>query len=290
MKKYIEFKKQRELGDILTDTFGFIRNEFKPFLRTILQLSGPYLLLFLVALVFYIYTVGREFSMDLNNLFPFDNILSFSLAYIFYIIGAVLAYTFATSTALHYIKSYVKNSGQVHFDEVKNDVNRTFWPFLGLSLLKGLTLVFSILICCLPVFYTMVPMTIVLSIFVFKELKAMDAFSESFSLIKEEFWITLATVIVFAIIVGVIGSIFSIPTAIYTWMKMGVFSGEIDPANMKSLIDPIYVILNILSSFFQYALNLIMVIGAAFIYFNLNERKNFTGTFERIQSIGKTDD
>ena len=30
---YIEFKKQRELGDILTDTFAFLRSEFKRFLR-----------------------------------------------------------------------------------------------------------------------------------------------------------------------------------------------------------------------------------------------------------------
>lgn len=36
---YIEFKKQRELGEILSDSFVFIRNEFKPFLGTILKKS-----------------------------------------------------------------------------------------------------------------------------------------------------------------------------------------------------------------------------------------------------------
>ena len=46
MKKLFEFKKQRELGDVLTDAFGFIRAEFKPFITTVAQISGLYLLLF----------------------------------------------------------------------------------------------------------------------------------------------------------------------------------------------------------------------------------------------------
>ena len=38
---YIEFKKQRELGDILTDTFAFLRSEFKPFFTTFFKIVGP---------------------------------------------------------------------------------------------------------------------------------------------------------------------------------------------------------------------------------------------------------
>ena len=33
-------------------------------------------------------------------------------------------------------------------------------------------------------------------------------------------------------------------------------------------------------------LNIISIIAGVFIYFNLNEKKNFTGTYERIQSLG----
>ena len=47
---YIEFKKQRELGEILSDSFVFIRNEFKPFLGTILKIVGPYILVIFLSI------------------------------------------------------------------------------------------------------------------------------------------------------------------------------------------------------------------------------------------------
>lgn len=290
MKTYIQFKKQRELGEILTDTFGFIRNEFKPLIKTIFQVAGPYLVVFLLALVFYVYTVGDSFSLDVNALFPYKNISILILAYVVYIIGILLAYTFTTATILYYIKAYIENDGVIDVNVVKQEVNSRFLGFLGLSFLKGITYIVAIAICCLPIFYVLVPMAIVLPIYVFKSTDATTAYSESFPFIKEEFWITLATIIVLGIIVAIISSIFSIPTVIYTWVKMGVFSGEIDPTSIQSFADPIYIIINVLSSFFQFALNMVMVVGMAFIYFNINERKYFTGTLEKIQSIGNSED
>ncbi|MFD2824323.1 hypothetical protein ACFS5M_11635 [Lacinutrix iliipiscaria] len=290
MKKLIEFKKQRELGEVLTDTFGFIRQEFKPFFKTVLQICGPYLLLFLIALAFYIYSSGDVFNFQLGNELRQDNLpLMFGSLFAFMIFG-VIAYTVADSTVLHYIKLYVQNEGSINIDEVKQNVKDTFWGFLGLSILKLITLFVAVLICCLPVFYVMVPMYVVFCIYVFENKDATTAYSYSFSLIKSEFWITFATIIVIGIIAMIASYALDIPASIYSILKMGVFSGEIDPANMKDFIDPVYILLNVLSYLFKFLLNLILTVSAALIYFNLNERQNFTGTFERIQSLGKTED
>ncbi|WP_299226177.1 hypothetical protein [uncultured Psychroserpens sp.] len=288
MKTYIELKKQREFGEILADTFAFIRNEFRPFLGAIAKIAGPYIALFIIGLIFYIYIIGDQFNFDfINSTEIYSDPLKMILAYIVYIVTATLAYVFTTSTALHYIKSYVDHKGNPNIDEVKQNVNNTFWGFLGLSILKGLTVGFAAVLCCIPVFYVIVPMSVVFPIMVYKNMNATDAYSYSYSLIKDEFWITLATVIVLIIIMYVLSMVFAIPTVIYTWAKMGVFGNEIDPGNLDTLVDPVYIALNVLSSFIQYALNLIVVIGSAFIYFNLNERKNFSGTLERIESLGK---
>lgn len=286
MKPYIEFKKQRELGDILSDTFAFIRNEFKPFFKVLISVAGPYIVLFLVAMVFYMYIVGSSFTIDLSKAFPYKNPAVFFLAMALYLIAAILAYVFTTSTTLHYIKSYIDNRGEVNINEVKTQVNDTFWPFLGVSFLKGLTVIMAVMICCLPVFYVIVPMTIVLPLMVFKNMGGNAAFGDSFPFIKEQFWPSLGAIIVLYIIVTIIGSIFAVPSSIYTWIKMGVFSGEVDPGNLNTLIDPIYIFLNVLSSVFQYLLNILIVIGSAIIYFNINERKHFTGTLEKINAIG----
>ena len=133
-------------------------------------------------------------------------------------------------------------------------------------------------------------MVVVLPILVFEEIGASDAYAKSFPLIKDEFWITLATIIVFLVIYWVVSLVFSIPAAIYTYAKMGIFSGEIDPGSFDTFTDPVYIILNVLSQLFQYLLNIITIVGSAFIYFNLNERKYFSGTLERINSLGKSEE
>ncbi|MFK7782835.1 glycerophosphoryl diester phosphodiesterase membrane domain-containing protein [Psychroserpens sp.] len=291
MKSYIEFKKQREFGELLADTFAFIRNEFKPFFGAIIKISGPFVALFLFAMVFYTYIVGDMFNFDLMQTNQFGSSpLKLIVAYVAYFGAAILAYTFTTSTVLYYIKSYIDNNGIVNQEEVKQQVYKNFWNFLGLSILKGLTIIIAMIICCLPVFYAVVPMMVTLPILVFEKSNASDAYSKSYSLIKDEFWITLATIIVFLIIYWVVSSVFAIPTVIYTYAKMGIFSGEIDPGNFDTFVDPVYILLNVLSTFFQYILNIITIVGSAFIYFNLNERKYFSGTLERIESLGKLED
>lgn len=290
MKNYIEFKKQRELGEIFTDTFAFLRNEYKPFFKTIINIAGPYLALFLIGMVLYIYIVGNGFNFDIQNpdIFPTDNIALFIIAYGIYMITAILAYTFTVSAALYYIKSYVDNSGKTNFQEIKDNVQSSFWGFLGLSILKGLTIIISLVLCCLPVLYFMIPMIIVLPIYVFTKNNAIDSYGDSYNLINEDLLMTGVTVFLFCLVLGIIAYSFALPIVMYSYMKMGVFSGEFDPVNMNSFVDPVYIALNVLSTFFQFLLNLILLISSVFIYFNLNEKKNFTGTFEQIDALGNT--
>lgn len=291
MKKYIEFKKQRELGDILSDTFGFIRNEFKPFIKAVLQISGPYLILFLISLSFYIYVAGDTLNFQIGQeINSTTNLGMMLIALLFFMITGVLAYVFANSTIIHYIKSYINNEGKVDILQVKQEVKQTLMSFLGLSILKWLTLIVAMVFCLLPVLYFMVPMFVVFCVLVFENKDATEAYSYSYKLISSEFWITLATIIVIGLIVMVAGYAFSMPAVIYSIVKMGVFSGEMDPSDMSSFADPIYILLNIISYLFKFLLNIILTVSSVFIYFNLNERLHFTGTLERIQSLGNTEE
>jgi len=292
MRPYVEFKKQRELGEILSDTFAFIRNEFKPFMRTIFQVSGPYLVLFLLAMTFYTYASGSAFDFNditANSYNGSDTTMMFAALFAF-MITAVLVYTMAASTVLHYIKSYVENNGNVDYSQVKQNVKSTFWGFFGLSVLKWIMIVISFIVFCLPVFYMIVPMSVVLSIYVFEKRDIGDAFGYSFNLIKDEFWITFATIFVVGLIVMVASYAFALPISMYTMAKTGIFSGEIDPANLQSMYDPVTMVLNAISNLIQFLLNLISTVAGVFIYFNLNERKNFSGTLDRIKSIGQKED
>lgn len=293
-KPYIEFRKQRDFSSILGDTFGFIRNEFKPFMKIIFNIAGPAILIFMLSLAAYNYVSGDIFNFSTfgEPSFNSGNIFVTIVVMIVYLIAAIAAYILTASTVLFYIKSYIDNKGVVDATEIRANVRQTFWSFFGLSFLKGITIIIATLLCVFPVLYAMVPMAVVFSIYVFEPNRsASDAYSQSFNLVKIDFWTAFGALIILGIIYYILGMIFSVPTAIYTIIATGIFSGEVDPANMGSFSqDPVLIFLNVLNTFFQFLLNIILIVGGAVIYFHLHERTNFTGTYDRISEIGKIEE
>ncbi|GAB5472141.1 MAG: hypothetical protein Mars2KO_02400 [Maribacter sp.] len=294
MKTYIEFKKKRELGDILSDTFAFLRNEFKPFFNTFLKIVGPYLLVMVICMALYMYFAGNSFNNLLLGAGSNNEAINFATLFVvgfLYIIAVLVVYVMSQSTTLHYIKSYANGKGQINFDEIKSDVYKKFGSFIGLGFLVGISVVVGFMLCFIPGIYLWVPLALSFSILVFSDKGATDAYGESFALVKDEWWITFATLLIIGIIVGVANYAFSIPAQVYQIAKMGIFSGEMDAETVVDIFkDPIYLLLNIISAVAQFLLNLISVVAGAFIYFNLNEKKNFTGTYEKIQNLGEIRD
>lgn len=289
---YIEFKKQRELGDILSDTFAFLRAEFKPFFTTYLKIVGPFLLVMILALAAYLYFVGDTVNFmvvspdNLNT-----NLATIIIIGLVYILSITAVYTMSQSTVLHYIKSYSNGKGTTDFETIQKEVYGSFWSFIGLGIMVGLSVMAGFIFCFIPGIYLYVPLALSFCVLVYNRMGTSDAYSYSFTLVKDEWWMTFATFFVVGIIVAIASYVFAVPAAIYQWMKMGIFSGEVDAEGMLDIFkDPVYILLNIVATIGKFLLNLISVIAGVFIYFNLNEKKNFTGTYERIENLGKTTD
>ncbi len=293
MTEYIEFKKKRELGDVLSDTFAFLRSQFKPFFITFFRIVGPYLLVMMISLGLYMFFVGDSLNVALMGTgAPSTSNLGIMFGVsILYLVSIVIVYTMSQSTVLHYIKSYANGKGKIDEAAIKSEVYQRFGSFLGLGFLVVLSIMVGIFICCVPGIYLWVPLALSFSVLVFDQKGAVDAYGYSFKLIKDEWWITFATLVVVIIIVSIASYAFALPAVIYQWAKMGVLSGEMDAESMTNLFqDPVYLILNMIGTLAQFLLNLISVVAGALIYFNLNEKKNFTGTYERIQDLGETPD
>jgi hypothetical protein len=286
---YIEFKKQRELGEILSDTFAFFRNEFKPFFTIFFKIVGPFLAAMVVSLVLYLYVAGDSLNiMVFNSDMNATNLATTAVVSFVYILSLVAVYTMSQSTVLHYIKSYANGKGTIDIETIQKEVYDSFWSFIGLGIMVGLSVGLGFIFCIVPGIYLYVPLSLSFSILAYNRMGASDAYSYSFALVKEEWWMTFATIFVIGIIVGIATYVFAIPIVIYQWLRIGIFSGEIDAEGMMDMFkDPIYILLNVISTLAQFLLNLISIIAGVFIYFNLNEKKNFTGTYERIDSLGE---
>ncbi len=286
---YIEFKKQRELGEILSDTFAFLRDQFKPFIAVFFKIVGPYLLVMMIALGLYLYFIGNSFSMMVGSSSEIPNIFLMIPIGLLYIAALVTVYVMSQSTVLHYIKSYANGKGEINIETIKAGVYDTFWRFIGLGILVGLSVGFGLMICLIPGIYLWVPLSLSFCVLVYNGLGTTEAFSYSFTLVRDYWWITFATLLVIVIIVAIASYAFAVPSMIYQWIKLGIFSGEMDAENMMDVFqDPVYILLNMISTLAQFLLNIISIVAGVFIYFNLNEKKNFTGTYERIKNLGET--
>ncbi len=285
---FIEFKKERDLGAIITDTFKFIRENWKEYFLSILKIVGPVLLVGVVAMVFYLLSMSDIFEGFEDNPDNISGIFSQVFSWIFIMIFVyVLLYTLLSMTSLYFIKSYIDNNGKPVFSEVKANVFSNIWRFIGLGILVTIVTVFGFMLCYIPGIYLGIVLSLATSIMVFENKNVGDTFSHSFTLIKGQWWNTFGVLIVVWLLLMVLGQAFSVPALIYQLIKMGTIVQDNDPTAIFSIFkDPIYLVLNLGSYVFQFILYSIPLISTVFIYFDLNEQKNLTGTIEKIENLG----
>lgn len=279
---YIQFKQKRELGEIINATFKFIRENYKPLSNYLVSLVGPSFILLIAAISYYTYSVPSsilqtmEFSSD-------DFIIGFSLLSL----ALLIYYSYLYATIYHYIKSYMKHGGETDETEITTGVKNDFGRLLILFIVSAIILFSGFILFLIPGIYLLVPLSLLGAIMVFKQTNLTDTISHTFTLIKDNWWMTFITLMVTGLLVYIIGLVFQIPLIIYTIVKMMTMVQEGSAADMASYSDWIMMVLQVLASIIQYILSSISVIVIAFIYFNLNEEKNLTGTFEQIDNLGK---
>ena len=286
---YIEFKKRRELGDILTDTFGFLRHNGKSLFGMLIKTSGIPFVILLLASGYYTHAsadVLDPVNLSSGGLLGTGNMF---IALFVMLITLLVFYGLLFGTVLHFIKSYIEGKGAVDQDAVSQGVKKDFGSMIGLGLLSGIIIFFGFMLCVIPGIYLYVPMSMVFSLLVFRNISVSDSINESFQLVKDEWWITFATLFVLGIIIWLISMVFSIPAVVYSLTKTFTAATESTMSDPSSMFDWVFIILNTISSAAQYILYIITAVATAFIYFNLNERKHSTGAFEQIESLGKSE-
>jgi len=296
MNKLIEFKKERDLGAIITDTFTFIRENWKDYFLTVFKIIGPVLLVGAAILVFAMvsYSGAIKGILTLDQSAPdpsgaFDSIFGmFGWLFLMFVVFGIV-YTLLSEVSLYYVKSYIENDGVANFEEVKEQTYANIWKFVGLGILSILMMIVGYILCVLPIVYISVVLSLAMPIMVFESKSIGETISHSFTLIKGEWWNTFGVVLVIGILVSMLGFVFSIPSLIYQLISMGVSISNEDPTAILGILeDPIYLILNLIAYFGKFLFYSVTLIASAFIYFDLNEQKHFTGTFEKIENLGNS--
>lgn len=289
-KKFINLQQKRGTGEIIQDTFTFLRLEFRPLILTVLGIAGPYILLLLVAFGFYLYSFG-DFALALEG-GSFDagsSTVVLGLSYLGILFFSLIAYGLTQSAILHYINLYqeVRKTPDPH--ELRRRAYGSFWSIVGLSIIVGVVTFVGLMLCVIPGIYLMVPLLLAFPLLIFKNRSVGEAFSESFGLIRGNWWRSFGLIVLLYLIVIIGSMIMFVPTLVYQFV-VELSTSSLGDVQSSAMQDPVFIVLNLLSVGVRYLFTLILMIGSCLLYFDLDERERGTGALNEIRGLGSSPD
>lgn len=278
----VDFRQERDLGEILNATFSFLRENFKPLGRVLLLYAGPLILISSIS--------GALFqAQNLNvisspNSFDPDSLMQiYGTKYFLFLLAAVLANAMLVSVTYSYISLYIERKGANFTDEeVWAEVRSNFFMVLGTVLLSALIIGLGLVLLIIPGIYVAVSISFILIMRMVERNSFGEAFSRCFTLVKDNWWYTLLIIVVVSILVGIVAYVFMIPQMIYTFIYTfdAVSGNSVD-------VSILYIVLTSLGTFFASLLNSITFVAIALHYFNLVEKKESPALYEKIDEINE---
>jgi len=284
MLSKIEFKKRRDFGQIINDTFTFIRQNFKSLITIYLIFCGLFVLGGMLSMLLQQYkTVNMFNNVDLNS--GASNISftdRFGFEYILAILFSLASYASTVVAILSYIAIYVQKGNQTPTaDEVWGYFKNYFLKVFGSSLLLSLMVGVGLLFCLLPGLWLIPFVSVVFPIMIMENGSFGYSFNRSFKLVKDNFWLTFGTLIIIYIIVYACMTVVILPTTLLS--MIGLFSHN------RPEMSLVFTMLTTVLQYLCQAFTIIPMVTIALIYFNLLEEKENTGLMERISNFGNTE-
>ncbi|GHB42191.1 glycerophosphoryl diester phosphodiesterase membrane domain-containing protein [Mongoliitalea lutea] len=275
---YIQFKKRRELGEILSDTFAFVRSTYKQLFQALIRTSLIPFILVVLASVYYQYlsidllaNSGTDIGLGLGGL----------------LLASLLFYATAGATVFSFIRQYdLGQSTEVNLDLVVPEAKRKIASMIGLYLVTYVMLILGFMFFLIPGFYFLVPLALVIPLMVIRDTTVFGAVKQSFQLTSGYWWVTFGTIIVLVIVIAMMSFAFSVPALLYNIVKFILNSSEMTFAE-AGRGDFIYLVLNALGTAASNLLSIVLLVALAFIYYDLDEEKNRTGLRQKIEELDR---
>lgn len=285
----INFKQERDFGDLFNATFSFISQEFKRLATALLYFVFPALLMAGIATTLYSIK-SQEMMQSMAASGSSDPFAVFSImGSLFGYIGLAMAiwlvaFAMLLSTVYGYIKLFIQNgSDGFNLNDVWGQVTANFLSFLVASFIIGLVVTVGFVFCILPGIYLGVALSIVLCIMIFEEKSFVDAFGRSIKLINKSWWQTFAVIIITTIILYVLMLLFTIPSMLFGFKS---FFTNIKSGNPMTMDLPVsYYVVNTITQTFTQALMVIPIVISAFIYYGAVEKVEKPSLMEKISQI-----
>lgn len=302
--KYIPLKRQRDVGEMISTYFNFLKKNFKPFLNIFISYNGVFILAFLG--VSYLLVTGFVGAFVATPTFGITNdVTSFQLFFaagligflVLFIITAVLNYSLA---AVYMIK-YEQNNGATIkkrevWEMVKQNLGKIVLFIILMMLMYLVVMIVGVVISFIPILGTFAYYLIILAYTSWMGLSFMamindnkevtDAFGEGWNLLKKYFWKSVLSNLVIGMLLGILMMVvLMIPGILIGVYAFHSLDTGVDLANSPianviwtlalSLVLILYTINQSLAQFVN-----------GILYYSLHEETYNEATRERIDNIG----
>jgi hypothetical protein len=279
MSGKIEFKKLRDFGEVINDTFLFLRENFKPLIKVFIYLCGFFILAGIIASVMQQLNL-QAMTRNPNN--PFGGSMSnlFTWNYFLVIVISMVTYTAITVSTLSFITLYIQK-GKVapEPEEVWAYFKYYFFRAFFSSIGVGLFMMVAFMLCIIPGIYVFPAMSLFFPIMILENAGFQYTFSRAFKLLKDQWLLTAGVVLVIWVIAYSCMMFASVPGLILTMI------GTFFPGAKEW--SKVMVIIGTILQHISYVFMMIPVIGVTFCYFNLVEVQESAGLMERIHQFGE---
>lgn len=285
VEQKMELRKVRDFGANISDTFEFIRQNFKPIVRSFFAIAGIFILLQAISSGVFesrvFFNLKQISASGSGNIFENRGIVLaryLSFPYFVFIMLTWLAYTAMQVCIGAYMKYYEQNDKQQPgIEEVWNIFKAYYLKVLVYSIPVTILVMVGVLLCVVPgillgVVFVPFPWVIMM-----EDASLGDGIQRCFDLIKENFWMSLGiylvAYIIYAFSSGVIG------------LFIGLISGLLSHVTATDFTTTIGIITSILRVF-GFLFYIIFLVSAMLNYFNLAEQRDATGILKRVDQIG----
>lgn len=275
MDQKIEFRQTRDFGQIITDTFVFVKQNFKPLLKSVIYICGFFFVAYAITSVFNTLRMQEIVKDGTITKSPFRVYSSweFGLNMIF----SVVFYSSLFITVFSYISLYLEKLNQApNVEEVWAYFKHFFLRLLIASFLMSCLTMVGFIFCLVPAIYLWPVTLLIVASMVFENSTLGYAFSRGFSLIKNNWWSTFGAIgIVTLIVVGLV-LLITLPATILSTASLLLNKTTLSFSILNAALGSIAAVFMVLPC-----------VAISLAYFSLVEQKEGTGLQDKINQIGQ---
>lgn len=278
----IELRRIRDFGQVISDTFAFLKENLKPLLKVLIIICGFFILIGIISTVFTYMNITSVFNFEPNTYDFETKQYSYLLNVFITVFILALSQGFIFLTTLCYISVYLQKNNQTPtLPEVWGYFKFYFFRVLLSGILISILLMVGTMFCLIPGIWLFPILYLIIPIIIMENTSFSYAFNKSFRLIKENWWFVFGVIFVLFIIVWVINSCVGIPLSLFTTGSKFF--------TLKSFKLPVIIVLSVLRNILLISY-VLPAIGLSLCYFTLAEQKDGTGLLDRIEKLGKDDE